>query len=82
MGAHAADAAVVVAAEEAIQAIGGAHAEERGRRVVDDAVEGAGVAERRVDRSPDAFVGGEAKRGTQRVHRVRPASRLGPADAV
>src|SRR5215211_3024842 len=54
--AQADDAAVVVATEEAVQAVGGADAEELGRRVVDDALERAGVAERRVDLIADACV--------------------------
>ena len=50
--------AVVVAAEEAVQPVGGADAEELRRRVVDDAVERSGVAELRVDRVAHARVRG------------------------
>src|SRR5215213_68111 len=75
------DAAEVVAPEEAVQPVGGAHTEEGGRRVVDDAVERARVAERRVDLVADARVGGQAQGGPQGVHRVGRAGRLGALDA-
>src|SRR5689334_3669177 len=71
--AHPDDAVVVVAPEEAVQALDAAHAEELRRRVVDDAVERAGVTERGMDRLAHAGVGGEPQRGAQLVHRVRRA---------
>src|SRR3954451_18531297 len=61
--AQADDAAEVIAPEEAEQAVGGADSEERRREVVDDAVEVARVAERRVDLVTDARVGGETQGG-------------------
>ena len=64
--AHPDDAVVEVAAEEAVEAVVGADAEELGRRVVDDAVERAGVAERRVDLVADARVR-EAPRAARSV---------------
>src|SRR6478672_6154156 len=82
VGAHPDDAAVVVASEEAVQAVGRADAEELRRRVVDDAVEGPGVAERRVDRIAQTRVRGNAQGGAQRLHRVRRSGGLGSGDAV
>src|SRR4051794_31022795 len=73
--AQAHDAAGVVAPEEAVRPVGRADAEELRGEVVDDAVERPGLAERGVDRVPDARVTGDAQGGAEGLHRVGPAGR-------
>ncbi len=81
MRAHPDDAAEVVAPEEAVQAVLGAHAEELWRGIVDDPVERARIAELRVHGIAGGGVPADAQRRAKRVHRVGGAGRLRPFDA-
>ena len=79
--AQADDVAVVVATEEAVQAVVGADADELRRQVVDDPVQRPGVAERRAHRVAHAGTRRHTQRRAEGIHRVRATGSRGSVDA-